>query len=80
MKKKLSLDLRALERVLLPPSPPLAGRWSVWRCDDCGGMTYLDQRLERQPVAKLLKRVGWAKLHCNFCSSTRVTWDRILVS
>jgi hypothetical protein len=73
------MNLKTFER-LLPPSPPLAGRWHVYRCTCCTERTTVDLRIFRLPLVQKLKKSGLARVHCSSCGGTDVVMDGLMVS
>ncbi len=73
------MNLCTFERVL-PPSPPLAGRWKNYRCDDCHAVTRLELRVYRLPGVGRLVRQGWLEVHCRTCGRTALRFESLVVS
>jgi hypothetical protein len=73
------MDLCTFE-LLLPPSPPLGGRWECHRCNACGAETQLDLRVRHMPIAGVLARMGWARVRCYACGGTDLRFEGVFLS
>jgi hypothetical protein len=73
------MDLRTLE-LLLPPSPPPAGRWEQHRCKACGAGAPLELRVRQMAIASVLTRMGWAMVKCHACGGTDLHFEGVILS
>lgn len=77
--RKKPINLKSLE-FLLPPSPPLAGRWELFDCQRCAHSFRLDRRVRSLPVVKNAVRLGLLRVCCPQCHCDDVRMTGLLVS
>jgi hypothetical protein len=73
------MNIKSLEH-LLPPSPPLAGRWDLYGCSRCGESFRVDRRVHRLPLVPALVRGGLLHVACPECGCDQVRFLGLLVS